>query len=429
MKLTFKSLMKNAFIVLSLVFLAAGCKHDPDISQDTYHLVTPTFKAGDLRCLRSNLKDGKVEDDYYCFTSAEKGAVIVHVYSSSSADYILEKYPFSYENGELSVEGTKNGTVQFGLMMNREFISLYSKENCFTRNDGKKGLIGTFSRGADTITFSKSGTVKLELSGKTFDVKFKNEAGIVSVYDSSSSIEFYYLPDGSLLPSNSTSYLAESDSIELTVTMDLSEEKGVALRNIMKTCPDGFFYSLKNNRNGAWAQIETVQGILKDNPNKKFAFQPGLNGKAYKYGEKFNEIPDDCFKDCTNLYKFTFGNALSSKYKLGKNAFSGCTNLAELVDFDSVYDFGESCFQGCSALKYFSISGDYLKKTYIRPNAFKGCTSLDAGLNSNYKSVTVKKGDGDPTEIFATEIQNKTDGFTNLLTNKYVDYEWTLTKN
>ena len=62
MKLTFKSMMKNALIVLSLVFLVAGCKHDPDISQDTYHLVTPTFKAGDVYLLHSYLEGGSGDE-------------------------------------------------------------------------------------------------------------------------------------------------------------------------------------------------------------------------------------------------------------------------------------------------------------------------------------------------------------------------------
>ena len=429
MKLSFKRFMKNAFILVGLVLLAASCSTEADlhISEKKYEYEVPEFVKGDLNYL-SFSDNGTYEMDYYCFTSANAGDIVVNVHSNRNTDYALARAPFTYENGEFVIGGTK----RLYAMIKDEFIEIFSKENCYTRPDGKKGLFGKFTMGDNELNFSKSGEVEFNGNGESFTVKFKNTNGVVSIYDSHSSIEFYFLEDGSLLPRKALSDMRKEEKITMNVTMDTKEEKGVALCEFMKTLPDGFFYEMKNINRGGYADLVTVKTLLVDNPDKKFSFTPGMNGMYYLNATRPDHlVPDYYFKDCKNLYGFTFGNLLGENYKLGTGAFMNCTNLTTIMDCGSVYDFGESCFEGCTELTRFIISGvrsDYTKNTYIRPNAFKGCTKITAEIGSAYKSVKVKKEGVDETEIFDTEIKGQEDNFTSLLTDKYVDYEWTLTK-
>lgn len=420
MKLTFKSMMKNALIVLSLVFLVAGCKHDPDISQDTYHLVTPTFKAGDVYLLHSYLEGGSGdENDYYYFSSETGGTVIVNTTISKSEYYDLAKYSFTYNSGDSKVEG--NDWLSF--MMVDDYVHVYNKQYCFKRQDGKTGLLGTFVSGSDKITFSKSGTAEAYFSGHTFEVKFKNEEGVVTIWDSSSSLKFYFLKEGYLVPFNAVSSLSEADMINIYTIMDTSDE-GKKLPEFIKGLPDGLYYQLSNKTDyGAAADLATVKEILTENPNKKFAITLGVaNNRTYTHkGEQngyIKKIPSNFFEGLENLYQFAFGSLYNSnRITLEEGAFKNCKNLKKLWGSVSISTFGKSCFEGCAALEDVQVSKDSI----IEPNAFKDCSSDLLLVGNGYKKVTVSE-DKDFTN--SIDITNHSEKKGKLITSTYVDYYW-----
>lgn len=434
MKLNIKSIVKNTFLVMGLVFAMAGCSFAPGGSSDneqTFNLVAPEFSAGDLYCL-STSNDGVQEKDYYCFESATSGAVVV--YLSGNSEYDITNYSLSYNSGSSIVDG-KNW---LSFMKENDYVKVYNKANCFTRNDGQKGLIGTFTCGSDTITFSKRGKGKAILDGTSFDITYNNNAGIVTISNasnSSDSLDFYYFSDGSLLLRRAVSTIIKSDKFDFYVYMD-NGNKGEALIQTFEDLPDGFYYDLTNKSGDTKADLAIVKTLLTQNPNKKFAISPGLtNKKTYTNGSSsyISSIPENYFADIENLCKFVIGGNLDNKIKLETGAFKNCKNLKEVWDSPSIYEFGESCFEGCTALESITISGtkaSYDKHTYIKPNAFKGCTNLKPSLSSSYVSVKVSKEGGEQNkQIFFDEIQNQTGKLGNLLTTKYVEYSWVLTTN
>lgn len=421
MKLKFKSFAKNALVIFAVVFLAAGCANGAgdNVSEDKYDFGTPTFKAGDLYCLSVVSNDG-TEHDYYCFESSTSGSVVA--YTSENPDYKLNSYPFTYNAGETTIVG--NAWLTF--VTDDKYIKAYSKENCFKRTDGKKGLVGTFTNGTITITFGKKGKGTFTSKGQTIDITYKNEAGIVSISDSGSSVKFYYLPDGSLLPEGALSTLIQTDKINLYVYMN-HNEKGDAFLETMNSLPDGFYYELTQRaktNDGNRADLVTVKTLLTQNPNKKFSISPGqLNTITYShydikhYVTPIDEIPAEWFKDCTNLYLFKFGDNLSTKITVGDGAFSGCTNLKEVWGSVSVKEFGENSFKGCSSLEAITFA----KGTTVKPNAFKDCSANLIVRKSNVTTVKVAD-DAD----FSENLQDfsTADNLGTLLTSTCVNKYW-----
>ena len=427
MKLTFKSMMKNAFLALGFALLMAGCSFNSGAaSEDKYNYTTPEFKTGDLYYLQTTT-DGVSEYDNYCFESAAGGSVVVYTYTDSK--YVINKYPLTYSSGESTV----NGKPWLSFMMKDNSVMVFYRENCFKRTDGKKGLSGTFYLGSNSITFSKKGKGTAELNGHHFEITYTNDNGIVAISDKSSSLQFYYLSDGSLLPFSALSYLYTSEGMYFSVIMNAGTgSDGEAFIETMKDLPDGFYYQLSNKSKTTRADLATIKTILTQNPNKKFSISPGIvTGSTYTNGSSdISKIPENYFAGFENLYKFSMGYP-SNFIQLETGAFKNCKNLKEIVNSDCISSFGESCFEGCSALEIIHISYDLKskKETHIKPNAFKGCTSLNVSFNTNYTHVKVKKDGVDEIDIFSSEIQGQTDNLTNLLTTKYVDYEWTFATN
>ena len=427
MKYNFKSFMKNAFLVLGFAFLVAGCSQSAaSVSEDKYSFATPEFKAGDLYCL-STISSNVSEYDYYCFASGTEGSIVA--YTSGSSDYELNSYPFTYNAGETKV----NGTDWLTFVTDNNYVKAYNKNNCFKREDGKKSLSGTFSCGSDTITFSKKGKGKAVFSGHTFDITYKNDDGIVSVSDSGSSIRFYYLEDGSLLPQGALSELTNSEKLSFHVYMNY-DDKGEALIKTIKGLPDGFYYELtqiaKTNDSNR-ADLVTVQTLLTQNPDKKFSISPGnLNNITYSHYDKkhsvssIDEIPAEWFKGYTNLCLFKFGDNLKTKIKVGNGAFSGCTNLKEVWGSVSVNEFGENSFEGCASLEYITFAGKPTggtKGTTVKPNAFKDCSSSLIVRKSDVNTVKVAD-DADFTE--SVQDLSSANNLGTLLTSTYVGKYW-----
>ena len=87
--------------------------------------------------------------------------------------------------------------------------------------------------------------------------------------------------------------------------------------------------------------------------------------------------------------------------KIGNNAFSGCTELKEVIfpDSDKKIEIGESAFEGCTGLT--KLRFPYAVEI-IRDNAFKNCSNLDKVTFYQLSTYVA------PTAFFGC---NKVDGF------------------
>lgn len=87
------------------------------------------------------------------------------------------------------------------------------------------------------------------------------------------------------------------------------------------------------------------------------------------------------FSDCTNLTSIEIPNSVTD---IGDFAFYGCTALASIVIPDSVRRIGRDAFKGCIGLTSIEIPDNVIE---ISDFAFKGCTglnSLTVGKNNQY---------------------------------------------
>ena len=89
-------------------------------------------------------------------------------------------------------------------------------------------------------------------------------------------------------------------------------------------------------------------------------------------------LPDNIFKDMTNVEKITLPEGLIS---VGTSSFSGCTSLSkinsntvgEAILPDTITSIGDSAFEGCTGFTYINL-GESLSTTGT--NSFEGCTGL-----------------------------------------------------
>ncbi len=101
------------------------------------------------------------------------------------------------------------------------------------------------------------------------------------------------------------------------------------------------------------------------------AFSGCTNLKEIVIGEGVSEIPDSMFE---NMLYITNIEISDNVRIIGKNAFSGCTSLKELSIPDDVYELGKSAFSGCVLLKKVNIP--YFV-TRIESGTFAGCKNLE----------------------------------------------------
>ena len=81
-------------------------------------------------------------------------------------------------------------------------------------------------------------------------------------------------------------------------------------------------------------------------------------------------IGDSAFKNCTSLSSIVIPECVDS---IGNDAFRGCTSLASITFSGRVYDIGDNAFRGCTSLASITFSD----RVYdIGDNAFRDCTSL-----------------------------------------------------
>ena len=86
------------------------------------------------------------------------------------------------------------------------------------------------------------------------------------------------------------------------------------------------------------------------------------------------EIPDDTFRDCSQLASVTFAKGSTLK-DIGICAFEKCLQLKEIEIPDSVQEIPERCFGGCAKLErvQFGAASNLVR---ILREAFVACTSL-----------------------------------------------------
>ena len=101
----------------------------------------------------------------------------------------------------------------------------------------------------------------------------------------------------------------------------------------------------------------------------------------FEEGTDLGTISQNCFRDCTNLKKIDLSNAYSSsvggRLYLGNYAFSGCTNLSELILDEKTwfyYNNGQYAFSNCFTLK--KIYNLKTSSEIYGTNVFIGCNNL-----------------------------------------------------
>lgn len=417
-----KGIKKSLFLcLLAGIFFLVSCSNGASESEDTYVYDIPSFNAGDIYCLQS-----ENYNDIYCFTSSNAGKIIANAYNDTRSEY--ESYDFTYRSGDTVVEGTD----WISFMVQNDYIKAFNKSNAFKSEDPDDGLFSTFLLGNVTLELSSSGKATMQRGDDSPAVgKFRNEDGLVTVWDSSASLQFYYIEGGYLVPVEAISTLEKCEEAEIHLNMTSYADTG-KINSFLSGLPNDFIYKLIGLNKADPTYYRTVQNILENNSNKKFAIYAGdMSFSA--------DIPDNCFAGKTNLYEIDFGHpsvrayylsSNGSKYlSLGKNAIKGCTNLKK-VDTDMIYEIGENCFEGCTALEEITIeSGRNTSYTsdayfYIKKNAFKDCTGLRSVTFANsFYSWKYKDTSGDDFTS-ATSIAVTSSNAATLLTGTYVDKYW-----
>ncbi len=103
--------------------------------------------------------------------------------------------------------------------------------------------------------------------------------------------------------------------------------------------------------------------------NGKFAFNHTLTSVELAFTVK--KIEHSAFSGCSNLKELIFSKNLKS---IGDSAFSNCTSLEEITIPSSVKHIGASAFKDCKNIKTLNLP-EGLK--VIPQNAFENCVSLE----------------------------------------------------
>lgn len=104
--------------------------------------------------------------------------------------------------------------------------------------------------------------------------------------------------------------------------------------------------------------------------------------KSVNIPDGFTTIGMAAFSGCTELQNIVIPNSVTS---IENNAFSGCTALNSIEIPNSVISIGRSAFSGCTGLNSIEIPNSV---TSIDSNAFSGCINLSSiTLSSNLELI------------------------------------------
>ena len=117
---------------------------------------------------------------------------------------------------------------------------------------------------------------------------------------------------------------------------------------------------------------------LEDNDTFRNALNKPSDITTISFGTGVKFIPDDAFKDCTNLTNVE----LDDVTEIGSNAFQGCSSLIS-IDLGSVTSIGSHAFDSCTNLASIDLSN----VETIDVDAFSGCTKLTSIDLSNVETI------------------------------------------
>ena len=103
-----------------------------------------------------------------------------------------------------------------------------------------------------------------------------------------------------------------------------------------------------------------------------YAFTGASNLTQVVLPEGIPEIPSYAFRNCTNLKNVNIPDSVTL---IGVSAFSNCTNLQSIVIPEGVITLGPHAFENCTSLESIVIPEG---ATTLDSNAFENCTNLES---------------------------------------------------
>ena len=129
-------------------------------------------------------------------------------------------------------------------------------------------------------------------------------------------------------------------------------------------------------KNSKWEKLEELEFLEKKN----------ISSVNLSPDKTYGCIGNECFSDCTELKKISFGKV----EMIGDRAFKNCTSLSDITFSKSLMNIGEDAFCGCTNLKKVEFKVDL--KLYIleRPQNILNCfkdTNLEEIVFANIESI------------------------------------------
>lgn len=182
----------------------------------------------------------------------------------------------------------------------------------------------------------------------------------------------------------------EGDSQELLEATEQTSNKLFKVDSTGKLEINSEVVSGKGNLPEEINLINMTDGEVKYIPAD--VFQGNTRIKAIVIPTSVENIADDAFAGCTNLYSVEFENNETSLKVFPAELFKGCTRLANSGDKNLVIPNGlekisKYCFKGCTSLCVVDFSKCASLKE-IGDSAFEGCTNLSELTSFENTAVT-----------------------------------------
>lgn len=206
-----------------------------------------------------------------------------------------------------------------------------------------------------------------------------------SLYIMPSTVENFYNAFGGLhMPKVSINFYGDLDVMDNNLLptgwLDFGATgnlKTVTISSAVQTISTAAFY------NTALTSVFLPKNITKIG-SKAFWHCASLTTVGFDRDSVFQELPEECFKDCEKLKNVTFGKI---DY-LAALAFGNCSAI-ESVDLTNVLSLDSTAFDGCTALQNVTyMDSDSAEKATVSAGAFDNTASLKTVmLGSSVKSV------------------------------------------
>ncbi len=168
--------------------------------------------------------------------------------------------------------------------------------------------------------------------------------------------------DGVVYDKSGKSLIVVPNAInEFVVPLDVTNVWGTAFSNCKGMTAIGV-----ESGNGYYASVD---GVLYNKEITELVACPPLK-ESVSIPDTVTDIGSDAFSGCTNLSEVVFPTNLKN---IGSSAFQGCTALTEVRLPEGVTKIGSSSFQGCTALTEVRLPESVAS---IGSSAFSGCSGL-----------------------------------------------------